>query len=446
MKFSVESRDITPDKPVFLAGFGSRDRKSEGVLQPIFMKAVLMQANKSLLLVAIDATGADRSFVDGIKEALAERFGFSSDEILLNFSHSHSSVHLTGLDTSQRQEAWSIGQDQVPADPAKGYAEDEAYFIYLRDSLLEMVAACYQNLVEGELFIGSADTDFSISRRLPLPGGGIDFAPNPQAEIDRQLAVFKLVDNSGSLQCLIYSIGSHPTTLGSENYLIANDFVSYASAELERKYPGATVVFLQGCGAELKPRATVRDGAFVACDVAAVQAMGEALASEVAQVLQSASFDTVACHFNTALENCSLPAKPDEIEFYRNIMKVDEPGGFEYSAAARMLATRLEGKAKEQLPCTISVWQLDGKTHLVGIEGEASTEYALAIKNYFSKGNMVVLGYCNGVPCYIPTRKMIAEGGYEADTNYFYGLQGPFMPEIEDIIIGRVARLLYKTQ
>lgn len=446
LKFSIARQDITPDYPVFQSGFGSRTRKSEGVLQPIYVKAVLLQANKTVLILAFDAMGGDRSFVNGLKDALRDRFGLQHDEVLLNFSHAHSSIYLTGLEAEGRQGIWSIGQDHCPADNVPGgFDADETYFLHLRELVLNLVGGCFENLTEGQAAIASAPTHFSISRRLPLENGVMAFAPNPDGEIDDSLTVIKLTEGE-AVKGIVYIHGTHPTTLG-DSYLLANDLISFSALELEREYPEAISVFLQGCGAEIKPLATVgEDGGFAPRDVPAVEKMGQQLAAEVSAILKEASFKTLDPHFKTALHSCTLPVAPDPIDFYRNIMTVDSPGGFEYSCAARMLAARLEGTAKKELPCFVAVWELDAETHIVGIEGEVSTGYSLAIKNYFNRGDMVVLGYTNGVPCYIPTAAMVGEGGYEAECNYFFGLQGRFVPEIEDIIVGQTAKLVHQVK
>lgn len=413
-------------------------------MQPLFMKAVLLQANKTLLLVTFDAMGADRSFVDEIKDALHQRFGLEHEEVLLNFSHAHSSVYLTGLDTAKRQGLWSMGQDGCPARNFEGaFQADEEYFRFIRSELLQLVEGCYRDLAEGELSLATASSPFSISRRLPMPDGHINFAPNEEADIDRELSVFRLSDAAGIVKGVIYSIGSHPTTLG-ESYLLANDFVSYSSAAIEAAFPGATAIFLQGCGAELKPRSTVAGDSFTSCSIEGVRATGEDLAGQVLAILRQTEFRAIRAHFNTALHDCILPTTPDPIEFYRAILQSDEPGGFRFTSASAIMAARLEGTAKETLPCYLSVWRLDAETRLVAIEGEVSTEYSLALKRYFAANKLVVLGYSNGVTAYIPTRKMIGEGGYEAECNYFFGLQGRYIPEIEDIIVGQTARLLYE--
>jgi hypothetical protein len=75
MKFSMSKADITPQTPVFMSGFAARTHESEGVHDPIYAKAVLLQANKTLLIVTLDLSGGDRSFIDGIKHTLEETFG-----------------------------------------------------------------------------------------------------------------------------------------------------------------------------------------------------------------------------------------------------------------------------------------------------------------------------------------------------------------------------------
>lgn len=443
MKFNLQVRDITPQTPVYMAGFGGREHQSEGVLDPLTMKTVLLQANKTLLIVTIDALGSDRSFVVGLKKALEERFGLSHDEVLINFSHTHHSVQLTGVDKSLRLGDYSIGQKDWIIDKSTiDFSKDEAFFHFLRDTALEMVQVGLDDLIEGQLSIGSGQSDFGISRRKVLPNGGIEWAPTDMAEIDKQLSVIKLTDNQGCLQGILYSYGCHTTGMGADNYRLSNDFAGYCTAKLEALYPGATAVFLQACAGEIKPRGGVIGDEFVSCSPEKIKQLGEGLAGEVAHILEAEAFAPVACDFRTALGNMNLPAAKERDGYYDDVM-AEIPSGYEYNAAFNTKAAVQNGTAKEYRPCYVSVWQLGPGTELVAIEGEVSTEYSLLIKRMFGSEKTVVLGYSNGVMSYIPTRQMLAHGGYEAECNYFFGLRGPFMPEVEDVILGRVGQMLY---
>jgi neutral ceramidase len=442
MKFSVAKTDITPKQFVFQAGFGFREHQSVGVLAPIFMSVVLLQENKTLLIVTIDAVGADRSFIIGIKDALKERFGLAHDEVLINFSHTHHSVSLTGLDTSLRQPGYSLAQTHWERDHSKiDYSADEEFYRYIRDELLDMVAGCYANLTDGKLLLARGRSDMAINRRLPLEGGGLAWAPNPNAEIDKDLFVLQLQDSEGMLKSLIYAYGCHTTSMGGDDYLISNDFAGYTVDALEEKYPGVLPVFLQACAGELKPRAGSNETNFFSCTPEQSEAIGRSFAADIEGVVKGGDFEEVQCQFRTALEDPQLPTARFTTEFLDDII-ANGPGSYEANAACNTLTALGKGTAKEYRPLYVALWQLAPDVNLIAIEGEVSTEYSLLIKKLFGNGKMIVLGYTNGVMSYIPTAKMLAEGGYEAECNYFFGLQGPFVPEIEDIIVGRVARML----
>lgn len=445
MRFSLTQQAITPDKPIFMHGFGARSRKSEGTLDPLYMKAALLVANRPLLIVTIDTLGSDHSFIVGIKDALQASFGLKHEEVLVNFSHTHHSFFLTGVDTARRRGGYSIGQTRWAEDESElDYTEDEALFHSLRVTLLRMVGDCYDNLQEGELWIGRAASDFAVSRRRPNAQGGVDWAPYFEGEIDRDLFVLKLVDTAGAVRGILYSYGCHTTAMGSDNYLLSNDFAGYTSAVLESSYPGAMAIFLQGCAGELKPRMNTTEHAFTSSDGGSIQQVGAALAADVCELMSHGTFRKIDCHFQAELRAPLIYTERFAAGYFSAIADDPQQGEFEAKAGMRCLQALENGTIKDRIPYSISILRLDEDTCLIGMEGEVSTEYSLAIKRLFGngKGSIIVLGYCNSVFSYVPTRKMLREGGYEAECNYFFSLHGDFVPEIEDIIIGQIAQAL----
>lgn len=443
MKFAIAKRDITPDRPVFMHGFGARTHKSEGVLEPIHMTATLLQANRDLLIVTIDALGSDRSFIVGVKNALQERFGLAHAEVLINFSHTHHSVFLTGEDAALRRGGYSIAQSNWPYDENElDYTEDEAYYRLLRDMLLEMVAACYADLTDGELQMARGTSDFAVSRRRPNGKGGVDWMPYYEGEIDKDLFVLKLVDSAGAIRGVLYCYGCHTTGMGSYNYKFGNDFAGPASAMLEEAFPGAVAVFLQGCAGELKPRPPAEGDEFVGCDEDRIREVGAVLAREVIALLEQGEIRTIDCSFRTELLDPLLYTEQTPVSFYEPIARDETRNDFYKASATRTIKAIQDGTINDRIPFYISIWQLDGETSLIAMEGEVSTGYSLKLKQLFGNGSMIVLGYTNGVLSYVPTRQMIGEGGYEAECNYFFGLRGPFVPEIEDIIIGHATQAI----
>ncbi|MBP1988642.1 neutral/alkaline non-lysosomal ceramidase N-terminal domain-containing protein [Paenibacillus eucommiae] len=440
MKFGIAKEQITPQNPVYMHGFGSRTHKSEGVLEPLYMTATLMQADRSLLIVTIDALGSDRSFVVGIKDALKSAYGLAHEEVLINFSHTHHSVFLTGLDPSLRRGGYSIGQSGWAYDESElDYAEDEAYYVLLRDTLLRMVGSCYENLTEGELQMARGSSDFACSRRRPDGTGGVRWMPYYEGEIDKDLFILKLAGQAGEIRGIVYCYGCHTTAMGSDNYKFGNDFAGSVSARLEDRYPGAVAIFLQGCGGELKPRPGAVEDEFVSCDEESLHQVSNVLAQDIIALMEQGSFKTVQCQFRAELCDPLLYTEQLPASFYKTIAEDPQQDDFHRSAALRTVKAIENGTIKDRVPFYISLWQLDKDTSLIAMEGEVTTGYALKIKRLFGNGSMIVLGYTNGVFSYVPTRQIIGEGGYEAECNYYFGLHGPFIPEIEDIIIGQVA-------
>ncbi|MDF2725894.1 MAG: hypothetical protein K0Q59_5572, partial [Paenibacillus sp.] len=155
MQFAVAKKRITPQKPVFLAGFAGRTHKSGEALDELYVKTVLLSANRNLLIVVFDALGADRGFVLGVKAALRERFGLEEADVLLQFTHTHASVYLTGELPEHRRGNYSIGQERWHDDSATiDYAEDEAFYREVKGIVLELTERCMATLEPGCVKLG----------------------------------------------------------------------------------------------------------------------------------------------------------------------------------------------------------------------------------------------------------------------------------------------------
>jgi hypothetical protein len=64
------------------------------------------------------------------------------------------------------------------------------------------------------------------------------------------------------------------------------------------------------------------------------------------------------------------------------------------------------------------------------------------LKREFPGENLIVAGYCHDVMCYIPSRRILQEGGYEAVENtIYYGQPGPLTESVEDEVVAAVKRV-----
>jgi hypothetical protein len=80
---------------------------------------------------------------------------------------------------------------------------------------------------------------------------------------------------------------------------------------------------------------------------------------------------------------------------------------------------------------------------MVFLAGEVVVDYALRLKWEIDAGRLWVVAYSNDVPAYIPSRRILSEGGYEADSSLiYYGHASRFSPQVEDLIVQAVHGIL----
>jgi neutral ceramidase len=70
-------------------------------------------------------------------------------------------------------------------------------------------------------------------------------------------------------------------------------------------------------------------------------------------------------------------------------------------------------------------------------------DYSLRLKKELGENGTWVAGYTNDVMAYIPSLRVLKEGGYEGGgAMVYYGLPAPWAPETEEMIVKEVHRLL----
>jgi len=92
----------------------------------------------------------------------------------------------------------------------------------------------------------------------------------------------------------------------------------------------------------------------------------------------------------------------------------------------------------------VQALRFDRDLTLVALAGEVVIDYQLRIKReYGEREPVVVAGYSNDVPCYIPSRRVLKEGGYEAvDSMIYYGMPGPFDEDVEETLMAAVRKVM----
>ncbi len=110
-----------------------------------------------------------------------------------------------------------------------------------------------------------------------------------------------------------------------------------------------------------------------------------------------------------------------------------------------MLAAYDAGHPVVDTPYPISAISFGTSVALVALGGEAVIDYDIRLKSEYKGVNLVVAAYSNDVMGYIPSLRVLREGGYEAgDAMMYYVQPGWFTDQVENLVIAAAHGCLRK--
>jgi hypothetical protein len=411
---------ITPPSPFWLSGYAARTHPSEGVEMELWAKALAVREGSGppVVIVTTDLIGLPRVVSDEVAARVLKQHGVARERLILNSSHTHCGPAV--------RKNLSVMYDLGDEDRRRV----DAYGLELADKLVEVAGAALTDLAPARLSAGHGSAGFAVNRREPT-ADGVRIGVNRNGPVDHDVPVLKVSRPDGSLRAVLFGYACHNTTLGADFYRIGGDYAGYAQAEIERQHAGATALFVMLCGGDQNPnpRGTL--------DLA--RQYGHTLAAEVSRVLAS---ETTPIHtpIRTALEVASLDFAPHTRATFEEESKHADT--YRQRRARLMLAAYDEGRPVRSTPYPVQAVRFGRELTLVAFAGEPVVDYVLRVKREFPGEHLVVAGYTYDVMCYIPSKRVLQEGGYEAiDNAIYYGQPGPFLDTVEDLVMAAVRRV-----
>ena len=424
-KAGIAKAVVTPEKSVWLAGYGSK-RSPDGKLHDLWMKALALEdaAGERVVLITSDFQGVPKSMSDPVFEELRRQYGLERRQVMLTFSHNHCGPRL-GDDLV---DYYPVEVEQV--ELVRDYTE------LMQKKVVAMVGEALANLAPATLRTGLGQTTFAVNRRN-----------NPEAEVpailargeplkgpvDHSVPVMTVTRPDGELAAVLFGYACHPTTLSFLTW--CGDYPGFAQLEIEQHHPGATAMFVNTCGGDQNP--------LPRRSVELCQKYGHMLAVAVEDVLRQPELPPVSSRVRTAFEYVELP-------YLKTVTRDDlhtllqDSNAIRARWAARLLQ-QLDGGATfaESYPYPVHAWRLGSEMLVIGMGAETVVDYALRFKREFGPGTWV-LGYADEMIAYIPSRRVWEEGGYEGGSNlYEYGRPAfRWNGDIEDRIAASVHRLV----
>jgi neutral ceramidase len=129
-------------------------------------------------------------------------------------------------------------------------------------------------------------------------------------------------------------------------------------------------------------------------------------------------------------------------ERWRNQLDVPDAHRQRYAALMNAIVDR-DGHLPAAQPDPVQVWEFGSALTLVALGGEVVVDYALRLAREYPERRMWVAGYSNDVFAYVPSLRVLREGGYEGgDAMIYYGRPGPFTDAVEELIVRTVRQLI----
>jgi len=405
---------ITPEESMWMAGYAARNNPSKGKIHDLWVKALAIEdeSGNKAVLVTTDIIGYSRELSESICKRLEDQFNLKRENIILSSSHTHScpvcNKNLINI---------------YPPFDEKQMGKINEYQSYLEEKVVSCTSNALDNMEPASLSSGIGIARFAVNRRENTEEEVL-YGSELKGPSDHSVPVFKLSDPNENIKAIVVGYACHATTLDGLQY--SGDYPGFAQIELEKAYPGATAMFFAGCGADQNPipRRTI----------ALAEQFGRELSAAVIRVLKEpmkVQVPQLLTSYNEIELDMSDPPSLEELHQVK-----DESGGWQAQWANYYIEKINKGEVlpEKYSNYPIQSWKL-GDQILLTLGGEVVVGYALRIKKMWGN-DIFVAAYANDVMAYIPTEKVLEEGGYEGDISMrVYSLPSKWAPGIEEKII-----------
>lgn len=418
-KAGVAKVKITPEKPMWMSGYGARTRPAEGTMTELWAKALVLEdpAGRRAALVTMDLVGIPRDLSLAVRDGIETQYGLSRSQVMLAVSHTHCgpvvgrNLPMYFFEDAQRK----LVDDYAAALPPR--------LVALVGEAIEQLGPCHLAWAGGQ-------ATFAVNRRnnkeADVPGRrerGRLVGP-----VDYDVPVLSLRGHEQRLVAVVFGYACHATVL--DFYQWSGDYPGFAQAALEEAHPGMTALFWAGCGGDQNP-VPRRDPSL--CQQHG-QTLAEAVERVLAGVMRPIEDNLAASYREIDLPFARLPSREDLRQ------QAGSANKYEAARARQLLAEIDAGRPlKPTYPYPVQVWRLGREVKLIALGGEVVVDYALRLKAELGRESTWVAGYTNDVMAYIPSRRVLAEGGYEGGgAMVYYGLPTVWSPEVEELIVRQV--------
>jgi hypothetical protein len=413
---------VTPNGPMWMAGYGNRNKPAEGKLTELYVKALALEDPHGgrLVLLTCDLVGIPRRLSEAVAAEVMRRTRLPRERLMLNVSHTHCGPVLN--------DALRDMYD-MPDEEAKKIGP---YNEKMKNWMIDVMIRALDDLKPARLAFGTSTARFAVNRRKPTPQGVIN-AANPEGPVDHDVPILSVRTPEGKLRAVAFGYACHNTTL--QFYQWCGDYAGFAEKYLEEKHPGATALFWMGCGGDANPLPRSK----VELCMKYGRELADAVEGSLDGRLKPITGDSAAKYATIALP---LDTIPDRAKWTAD--RASKQYAVRTRAERYLKMLDKGGKIDDHYRWyPVQVWRLE-ELIWVALGGEVVVDYDLRLKRELGRDRPLwIAGYANDVMAYIPSLRVLKEGGYEGDTSMiYYGMPTKWRSDVEEKIVAKVHELV----
>ena len=421
VQVGVAKVDVTPIEPVVLAGYGGRTKEFDGIDTPLWARCMVIGKNEPAVIVVVDNCGIPGKLRSLLAKRLSKH-GVPEKNLVVSVTHTHNAPNLRGY-------APILWAGRASPDQEKGI---DNYTNYLIDKMESVVAEALKRREPMQLEWSRGTVQFGGNRRMIREGKWAGFGFQRNGPVDHSLPVLVARDGKGNARAVWANYACHCTTVGSRNH-VSGDWAGYANQMIEEEFKSAVSLMTIGCGADVGPQPSGGLGD--------AKKHGSSIAKEVKSLLEKEMIPLPGVTSVTRT-TAKLPLKKP---LPRKHWEDQKSAGNFHGELAKEMLSQLDsnGKISSEVDYPIQSWKFGDQLAMVFLAGEVVVDYSVRLNRELDWKRLWISAWSNDMPGYIPSKRVLKEGGYEAEfSQVYYGLPGPYLPEVEDTVVSAVTDLL----
>jgi hypothetical protein len=385
LQAGAASVDLHPPLGSLMAGFGARVGVSQGTLDPLQAKVLVLDgAEHSVAIVTLDLVGVlPISQLDQIRRRVMSSTRI--EDVIFNASHTHSGPMLN---------------DDPPEWQAKA-----------ADDITAAIERAWNSRRPARIGVGTGSIRIGHNRLFYMREGKGEMlwrneTQIPTAPVDPTVMVLRVQSKNGAPIGLLVNYACHPVILGPENLQYSADYPGEMRRIVESAYPGVVCLFVQGGAGNINPfydKTPLKEDA-----IAVMRESGGKLAQEVIKVTA-----TIKPH---DVLDTDLRIVRETIEFRARYDRDKVLAGLNLQKMSLSARQHVEAATRGPYEAPVTTLLLGREFAYVGVPCEIFVEFQINMRERVREVPIIFAGYTNANLGYVPTIKAAVDGGYGASS------------------------------